>query len=478
MTSRLDSQFFEYVKHQDKENARYEAYKARYARSTMVLFSKKTRSPLAALIFHAQDPGVMSLLTGRPAPPGSTEPHFQGLLNMPEQVFRFTIANLSNEGFINFNILHTPHRVNEVDPGPAYGINEVNELRQNQAYTIPADQRTGRAMVLSGLTKINSAGQQVAVSVDESESKAEKKEGLYFYLSVVASNSSPSLVAKFAEGTVWKCTDHFVRKVNAPPVSSYRGGFGGDLGIPQSYRVFAPVPQETMYRSLSLERSGDALDELDSRSMLLSASAGRVQTKGIKKSARETSNKRGASDSFGDDEDDFVPESSAPPSAAACAFSMPMAINVPQAASVARGAFSSFDVGSTQAGRLSYGQQEVVRSGFTGLAYAYEHPSEPTVLCLSLFPDLKFLPLPDVTAEIDEEIKEWIENEGKALIEALTRIYKSDVCCIDLESECDTVICQCGHQCINRANTQGLAKCPLCRGNISAMVLASGLILG
>lgn len=49
-------------------------------------------------------------------------------------------------------------------------------------------------------------------------------------------------------------------------------------------------------------------------------------------------------------------------------------------------------------------------------------------------------------------MKDWVDNEGKALIESLNAVLKETRCVIDLEQEADTIICTCGHQCINHAN--------------------------
>jgi hypothetical protein len=210
----LDTCFFERIATTKHKDSLLESYKAVYARSTMVLFSRKTRTPLAALTLKANDVGCLSMLTGRPSPKGSPEPYFQGMLSMSDQAFTFTISNLSDEGMVNFNVLHTPHRVSEVDPGPAYGINQVNELHKNQSYTIEADQRTNRQMILAGQTKMvkdphTLQQKEVAVTVEDTES-ADKPTGLYFYLSVVADKACEPLVKKFAEGTVWKVSPGFV----------------------------------------------------------------------------------------------------------------------------------------------------------------------------------------------------------------------------------------------------------------------------
>ena len=409
------SSFFQHVKESDQDSEQdsvhelsgdskvfYEGYKATYSRSTMVLFSNKTRTPLAALVFHAKDPGVMSLLTGRPAPSGiqsSDASYFQGMLNMNGQEFDLTIANLSSIGMINFNILHTPHRVNEVDPGPEFGVNRVNELHESQVYTIHADQRTGRTMILEGVTKQTESGHFVPITVCDSESES-KHQGTYFHLSVVPQVDCPFLVEKFKEGTTWKCVSYFVRQVERPRLKKNKARCVSSVTVDMGSNV-----------SQFLERS-----EVESRRMMEGCSDG------------------------------------------SCGFVDP-------------------DVGQSQCGTIRYGREVTVLTGATGKDYAYDYPSSPAVLCLSIYPEMKFLPLEDAEQSIIEEIKEWKTTQGKILIEALTMVYKSDVCVVDMESPADTVIIQCGHQCLNSKNVHTIRKCPLCRSPAVSFIRADGLIV-
>lgn len=114
MSATLDPKFFERCSVTTHGTAQLEAYKAVYPRSTMVLFSRKTHTPLAALTLTAV---CLSMLTGRPALASSDRPaspsdtveatsYFQGMLNQPDQNFTFTITNLSNKGHIVFQLLH------------------------------------------------------------------------------------------------------------------------------------------------------------------------------------------------------------------------------------------------------------------------------------------------------------------------------------------------------------------------------------
>lgn len=151
----------------------------------------------------------------------------------------------------------------------------------------------------------------------------------------------------------------------------------------------------------------------------------------------------------------------------------------PRADEVLRsGLTEKVDVGQTQATELKYGTSVKVYSYYTGHDYDYEHCSESTVLCMSIWKDMKFFPLPDLEKILEEEVAEWVQNEGKVLIESLNAVYVTDTCVIDLESEADTIICTCGHQCIHHTNVHSsLRKCPVCRVYITAFVRADGVVV-
>jgi len=127
------------------------------------------------------------------------------------------------------------------------------------------------------------------------------------------------------------------------------------------------------------------------------------------------------------------------------------------------------DVGSSQAGTLSHGSVAYKRTRSVYRQFDFDHCSEPTVLSMSIWEDMKFLPLADIEQELKLVANDWIKNESKALIESLNGVFKTDTCVIDLESKADTIICSCGHQCIHHSNVSaGLLVCPMCRSPITA----------
>ena len=412
----------------------YEAWQAVFPRSTMVLFSKTTCSPLAALVFHPKDPNVKSLVTAVPETVSESIPHFQGMFDQDNKVFYFTIINLAQEGSINFNILHAPnYKVNCVDPGPSYGINQVNELRPGDDYTIKCDQRNNCEMILKGKTKKDEkTGETVAVTVD-----AEQKSGgntLSFYLSVVANISSDELVNLFREGTYWKATSFFIRP------NLRKGWMAKGMGAARS------LPRMDMEMALSFNETIN----FGSPSLHETMNADEVTTEPVKKRA-----KKGASASA-------------------------LAREVPAARGMKRGeqkmlvTHQPVDIGQTQATELDYGEKVQVRSGITGFEYAYDFPSEPTSISLSLWPGMQLLSLDGLETIIQEELQEWEQDHVKKLVAYLPGKFKSEACIIDLEEEPTMVICSCGHQCFCKEDAALYSKskttCPICRGPIHAIV--------
>jgi hypothetical protein len=215
-TMLLDSRFFKLIATKNHRGKTLEAYKALHNRSTMILFSTKSKTPLASLTLNAEDLGCLCMLTARPPPKGATEAYFQGMLNMEDQPFTFTISNLSDEGMINFDVLHSPCNASQVSPGPEYAINATSALCPSQSHVIQEDQRNNCQMILGGMTRkrrfpVLSREKEVSVTVKQAERKSE---GLNFYLNVVPESGCTSLVDKFAEGTVWKVVPGFVRRVS------------------------------------------------------------------------------------------------------------------------------------------------------------------------------------------------------------------------------------------------------------------------
>lgn len=429
--SALDNRFFEHILTSDG----FEAFRARFGSSTMILYSAKTKIPLAALIFHPKksSPDLKCVLTARPSlSEGDDTATFQGLMSKDQEVFYLSIVNLNHKGAINFNILHTPHIVNEKDPGPAYGINEINEIYANEGYTIQADQRTGCEMKLVGKLsdqKDEKTGAQNILTVQDAESKDSKqREGTYFYLSVTGSTDCPGLVDKFREGSYWQCTNYLVRRAPAPLV-------------PRHYHLNAYRP---------------AVDTRSSRPIL-------TTMQNMVHRGPEVLQSVGSSNEVLDGcSSEFMNQSIVNVSAQRRGKSQNQERKVPW-----------LDIGKSQVAELARGEHVDVRGSVTNLEYDYESASPVTILSLSLYPSLQLFPelsKDDMVIMCRADMKEWKECEMSEILKTI-KVFKSDCCVIDQESPADTVIVQCGHQCLNQANVGNLKTCPICRGHITSLIM-------
>jgi len=86
------------------------------------------------------------------------------------------------------------------------------------------------------------------------------------------------------------------------------------------------------------------------------------------------------------------------------------------------------------------------------------------------------LPLLDIEKELSSQVQNLSDDPNVFSITWTSKVYKTDYCVIDLESKADTVICSCGHQCINHANVSAsLCHCPLCQSSKMAFIWANGL---
>ena len=490
-TSVMDNNYFSLL---IRENG-FEGYMSNEPRSTMFLYSNKTYTPLAALQFHSNHSSSKCLLTARPQEKDSSVNTFQAIINRDNQVVLFSIVNLCPKGSINFNILRKPHYVDAVDPGPEYGINAVNEIDANQGYTIPCDQKTGREMIVTGRTK-----KTIQVKADgKTEEKVEKitvqeadqkQEGLFFYLSVVPSNSVPTLVDIFAEGTSWKCASYFVRKIpenyvdhsNNEPFPYQR--FGSNI----RNHIFNPVLER---RTIIAAQEDEDEDEYSAHEADLEESGSVMYNQSVARGPIAPSIQPTSFQSIPRPLEESEPlsgsiihetsrhersnlnnsySSAAPGSAGVNNIKCSRAM---KKKSVDHGDGNDIDFKATQAAEISYGSSVKVATRSTGLEYAYEHQSSPTMLSVSIYPELVFSDLPakkDMQEICRVEMKNWLDNQNELLIKSLDRVYRSETCVIDLESPADTIIVQCGHQCIHHSNIGNLKNCPVCRNPVTSFV--------
>jgi len=493
---RLDDRFFDMADKMpgncdsEGETTMLEYYECVFPHSTMVLYSRRTGAPLAALTLATSDSNCQSMITRRPAPPEGSEAYFQGMLNKEGAFFEFTISNLSSKGSINFNILHNPYRMSATNQGPAFGINEVNELFPNQSYTVKANQQNNRRMCLRGKTKTihghDHSKMQHRVSVTEAESDT-AQQGLYFCLSVVPEASCPTLMELFSEGTAWKVVDGFAREVKVQKNRrSYRSSLPQSRIRPQGPRGSGSSSDWSMSSHSSRQRrtSDSSTFSISSRQRRSKCPLERASMKSIgvdnivvpkpeRKSLTDvddlydnpsrSSFSRASMSSI--DIDDIL--ASTPPKARLQRRHTTMQIPI--------------DIGHTQAADLDYGEEIRVSSASSSRVFDFDKVSAPTVLCMSIWKEMSQNIVDGESRGSPRRVnahrapgnpEQSIRNQASpSSFEDEELDYQLDTCLVDFTSPIDTILIPCGHKCFNSDNLdRSITHCPLCRAQISAIL--------
>ncbi|KAL0227565.1 hypothetical protein RCL1_003709 [Eukaryota sp. TZLM3-RCL] len=408
----LSRNFFQEVTSHIDGGFRYVGYVSHH--HPLVLFSKKSGEPLAALHFYS--PSASTVVAERPDSNSGLQ-KFQGLINKDSQHFELVLTNLSSKGMINFNILRSgTFQVDSTDPGPLYGVNEINELRPYETYSVVCDQVNNRRFKLTAI-------QAGALSVRQDEQQAEltgnKTQGSYFYLSVVPELGE--MTSDFSE-TVWRAANYFV--IKAPYQHPLPCGYSG-----RPRRVMESEPQlmergSAMRHSrvLSAPRMMIGGGEVDGRSnMMYRSRAPRPQP--FQKQVEEVEVI----------DDDVIMDSSA--------------------------------------AAIEYGEQVEVSSAETGKTYDYELNSPPCMIGLSVQPALQFVSSPSTLYV--EELEQLINTmKNQNFQEFLSRrVFESETCCVCLEASSQVVFYICGHKATCSVCSNSLDKCPMCRERISAKLV-------
>ncbi|CAJ1963217.1 unnamed protein product [Cylindrotheca closterium] len=493
LKGKLDDQFFDIADRvpgscddSEDETAMQEYYGCVFPHSTMVLYSRRTGAPLAALTLATSDSNCQSMITRRPAPPEGSEAYFQGMLDKEGAFFEFTISNLSYRGSINFNILHTPYRVSATNQGPSFGMNEVNELSPNQSYTVRANQQNNRRMCLRGKTKTiqdHHSTVQCPMSVTEAESDT-SQQGLYFCLSVAPEASCPALVVLFSEGTVWKVADGFTREVPIPKTR-------------RSYRSCLPISPKRPLESGSLSdwsinttrASDSAAFSISSRQRRSKCPLERASMKsiGIDNTVIPIPRPERRSMTYVDDHLFDNPSRSSFSRASMTSIDigdMFASQQSPRQRQQRRNTTMQIpiDIGHTQAADLDYGEEIQIRSEGSSLVFDFDKASDPTVLCMSIWKEMsQHLLVNDDrhgsprrvnSRESPGNLEQSRNCPALQSFEDEAIEYQLNICMADVMSPVDTILIPCGHQCFHSGNLNhhNITHCPQCRTQISAIM--------
>lgn len=451
----------------------------------LVLFSEVDATSLASIHFSPSGrygakvhKEAKALIAPYPGKDQEDVQRFQGLINKDSQEFELTITNLCSKGMINFNLLKTNDAVTETNPG---GLNEINELRPFESYTVRCDQMNNLPLILQKF-RDSVTKQSMTVEKDETEQKEKKiaSKGTNIFLSVVPQESVKELVARFAK-TVWKVSDIVVIQHTKPPAPVYRGWGGRERGIVlessgpvramgyTGYRggeesaYFGGVPEsatvtrgfgsrgihlESAPASASARAPGSAsvsadymLDQISRQRDTMNESKSKSMSKGFVAAdmARAESNdddvddleEEECDDDSDSDDSPLVLSRAVPRTYESSRFVAESARcesasyeSRSNSRSVAKSAYKTNvnqnTVKQSEIGTIAYGDEHIdVRSAQTGIDYDYTVPSRPCVLGLSISENLEF-----TKVDLKQKITDLTEDAKKLLDDIVNKKFE------------------------------------------------------
>ena len=487
----LDRRYFERVAAETIGDARYEVYRAE---NSLVLMSTVTGEPLAALTLRTQSSFPGKFVIWKRGDEADLA-HFQGLCSEDNQEFEYVLTNFSEHDMINFNIMREAgQRVDQVDPGPLLGVNEVNELEPLQSFPIRCDQKDNLALMLSTVF----GGATVAQDQAASGGNRNNSKAMYCHLSVVPESDIPQMATQFSE-TAWVCTDTVTLKRGTTTHGATRGG--SSVGVdeePHQYRE-----RGCLQMSWGSGSDDDETDDVMSSPLLHSSRSDDAARGNTIKNVRLADDMpsdplvwsgatklRGSRKIGSMRQPDLAPRHS--PAAGAfsshgevgrqCNFAERRApkagafVNRPgpcRGVRLADGMPSAALIATSKVATVGTSGRHIdVTSVVTDKEYDYTLNSAPCVLAMSVQTLLQFtghVLSPAQGYAILDTIK---TSHYKSLLESKIKVYASDMCVICLDEKPDTVIFGCGHQCLHDAcKIAEIVDCPMCRGNITATLM-------
>lgn len=135
--------------------------------------------------------------------------NYQAISHQDAIPVKFVLTNCTSTDYVAIDILHrdpAEYAAVETDPGPAWAINEVNEIKPGETCIIEVDQRTGETMELRALpSRIT-----VAQDRDRARSSGLGSVSQTLHVMVRAPADCPELQAMIA-GAYWKSLDTIIR---------------------------------------------------------------------------------------------------------------------------------------------------------------------------------------------------------------------------------------------------------------------------
>lgn len=359
--------------------------------------------------------------------------------NNSARPFEIVITNLCNNGMIKIDFMKDDKPVDKVDD-PTRGLNQVNELHPFQSYKIEADQTNKNRRIMTEIATKKVGSEKKTITVEE-ESNSTEKIGNYLYLTVTCQTGNKELEDNFIQ------TDWFTPDFVIVEEKNTFGRFGDEREHIREERC-------EMYFN---DDSSD-LEDYDPND---SDDYGSSNSDGDKTQICLSKN-RATSRSFG---------------GVKC--SMQTERHLSNTTAVEQSLSLSDQINRSKVAKMTYGDQVLVRSGFTGKLYRYDIPSPMFTVGMSFisqdFCKKQTLSKESATASIVEylEVVEKIKNDRYK--EELKRIktYVNDMCVICMEDNMESglMFFRCGHICTcSKECAVSLDSCPMCRVTIVSKI--------
>jgi hypothetical protein len=197
MSIKLNDKYFRQIYNEIHDDIQYTVY--RPLDYPIILYSIDNNIPIASLHFRCQDSIYQNYQKGNRGKSIITNDNIQScdflaITNMDNQEFELVISNLTDIGYINFNIFKTDRKTITINPN---GLNEINELRPYESYPVQCDQHTNDVLLLKSNNNIIE---------DDPIDNDNVELSTTYYISIVPQIDKPQLVSLF-NNTEWRCTD-------------------------------------------------------------------------------------------------------------------------------------------------------------------------------------------------------------------------------------------------------------------------------
>ncbi len=437
----LKSPYFEHVGDKYHGNLKYSSYITKYP--ALVLYNSNTGQALSSIQLITPDSGN-ALLSARTLLDLSSSTNdvirgtaIQGIVGTSGQAIQVVLTNFLEKGYENINLLRQDIKVDKVDPGPQFGINELNEISPLNYYVVKCDQLNNRELLVNGISIFDGTKtHKLTVQQDEEDAKKNntKKQAMELFVSVLPQSGIPGIESLF-KNTIWRISQGVILFEKSMLIPDGRSG-GDRVRLFNSDARMLNIPRGDYY--------------VTSTEATLAEDATSIQ---------DTNRNHFSAHDEDDDYDDFM-----------CRLKSKKKkskghVYIPEVKEV--------DIMSSNAATFGYGRQiskEITKT--TNTKYCYNLQSPKCIISFSVLESVMFQNYSTssfrklLIDHLEAECHNLIQDSGKEMFKK-TKIFKSgDTCCYCLEADPTIVIFTCGHQasCAECFKDDKSNKCAICRG--------------